>query len=76
MFVNQIGEVSDAEAWKGDLQGCFNALSQIHCGICGLPGHKKAQCWLNGAVYEWCRANDKAGVNYSWRAYIKLKARI
>ena len=41
-----------------------------------MVGHKRAQCWLNGAVYEWCRANDKISVNYSYRAFIKLKKKL
>ena len=58
--------------WKPQLRECFDALVREECGICHVPGHRAAQCWINGAVYEWCRTNNKASLNYSWRGYIKL----
>ena len=41
-----------------------------------MTGHKKAQCWVNGALYEWCRANDDMETNYRIRSAIKANARI
>ena len=58
--------------WKPQLREGFDALVREECGICHVPGHRAAQCWINGAVYEWCRTNNKASLNYSWRGYIKL----
>ena len=39
--------------WKPQLRECFDALVREECGICHVPGHRAAQCWINGAVYEW-----------------------
>ena len=76
VFLNQKNAIPEDVHWKPQLQQCFDGLQMQQCSICRLPGHRAAQCWINGAVYEWCRTNNKASLNYSWRGYIKLARKV
>ena len=64
------------QAWGRKVGAISLGLKHLQCGICHMAGHKKAQCWVNGALYEWCRANGDMEANYRIRSAIKANAKI
>ena len=68
----------DAEQTKvlDDIHGIFADMAKMKCSICQLPGHRTANCWLNGQVYASARTAGKQDSNFQWRDAIKLKADI
>ena len=64
------------QEWVRTVATITLGLKDLQCGICHMTGHKKAQCWVNGALYEWCRAAGDMGPNYRIRSAIKANAKI
>ena len=57
-----------------EINEAIAAIKAQICPICFLAGHKKAQCWVNGALYEYCRSTGKLMLNYEIRTAIKNRA--
>lgn len=54
----------------------FKNLSTHDCDICGMIGHTRTHCWLNGQIYADARANPSLEIaNSMWREAIKAKTK-
>ena len=67
------GEDAEQTAVLADIENIFTEMKAMTCTICKLPGHRTANCWLNGQVYASARSSGRQDSNFQWRDAIKLK---
>ena len=57
-----------------EISNLFRQLHTHECDICGMIGHVRTHCWLNGQIYADARANPGLEIaNSMWREAIKAK---
>lgn len=67
------GEDHEQDAVLADIHNIFEEMKGMACTICKLPGHRTANCWLNGQVYASARGSGRQDSNFQWRDAIKLQ---